>query len=497
MRWLSSLKPGCALADPLAVVRLSACLIVRDEAEFLPECLASIALQVDEIIVVDTGSTDATLEIAARAGARVANVPWRDDFAAARNESIARATGEWILILDADERLAPRSGAAIRQAMARGGFDCGLLPLHEATRTDATVAEILSGKARIGEVGHLPRLLRRTADLQFTGVIHETVLPWLRARGMKTRFVPADIIHLGASLDVRVRLAKAERNIRLLERLAEAEPDDPSPLGYLAHDYLELGRIEDARRAIAQGWSRLASAPPHVSVLRLATARARVQLEAGDDEGALLTVAEAEARDGAHPDFDFLRGTAEEMRAIKSADPTVRAAGLEAASAAFAAAIAKRDHVFMQRFVRGAATWAGLTRRGTTELLLGRIGAARAAFEAAIALRPDHLEARLGLIECLLDDGTYGEVLARIEPLLDAHPDGWLLAAAAAEALGALDDFRVLLARARSLSGQGYLAPHRCARHAKLHLALAVYAGRLTPRPAGAAQALLSASPGE
>jgi tetratricopeptide (TPR) repeat protein len=463
------------------VVRLSACLIVRNEAEFLPECLASIAPHVDEIIVVDTGSTDATPEIAARAGARIAHVPWRDDFAAARNESIALATGEWILVLDADERLAPRGGAAIREAIARGGFDCGLLPLHEATRVDAALDEVLSGKARIGEIGHLPRLLRRTPDLRFTGIIHENILPWLRARGMKTRFVPADIVHLGASLEVRTRLSKAQRNSRLLERLADAEPDDPTPLGYLAHDYLELGRIDDARRAVERGWSRLASAPPHVSVLRLATARARLQLEAGDEEGTLRTVAEAEAIDGAHPDFDFLRGTAEEMRAIKSADPAARVAGLEAASAAFSAAIARRDHAFMQRFVRGATTWAGLTRRGTTDLLLGRLQPARASFEAALAVAPDHLEARLGLVECLLEARSYGEVLAGIEPLLDGHPDGWLLAAAAADALGARDDFRVLLAKARSLAGAGYLAPHRCARHAQLLLALAAQAGRAAP----------------
>jgi glycosyltransferase involved in cell wall biosynthesis len=458
-------------------------MIVRDEAEFLPECLASIKAHVDEIVVVDTGSTDTTREIAARAGARVAKVPWRDDFAAARNESIARAKGDWILMVDADERLAPHGGAAIRQAIARGGFDCGLLPLHEATRTNAGIDEVLSGKARIGEIGHLPRLLRHTADLRFTGIVHETILPWLRGRGMKTSFVPGDLVHLGAALDVRSRLAKAERNIRLLERLAESEANDPTPLGYLAHDYLELGRGDDARRAIARGWSRLASAPQHISVLRLATARVRLQLEAGDNAGALLSVAEAEAIDGPHPDFDFLRGTAEEMRAITDTDPAARTAGLEAASAAYGAAIARRDQIYMQRFVRGAATWAAQTRLGTTELLLGRLGAARAAFEAALALLPDHLEARLGLIECLLEDGRYGEVLARIEPLLGEGPDAWLLAAAAASALGATDDLRALLARARALSSKGYLAPHRVARHIRLHVELAARASapRVTP----------------
>src|SRR5437764_1210688 len=87
-------------------------MIVRDEARALPDCLGSLAGYLDEGVVVDTGSQDRTREIAVAAGARVYDVPWADDFAAARNAALERASGDWILYIDADERLrVPADGA--------------------------------------------------------------------------------------------------------------------------------------------------------------------------------------------------------------------------------------------------------------------------------------------------------------------------------------------------------------------------------------------------
>src|SRR5216683_2753537 len=84
---------------------VSLCLMVRNEEEALPGCLQSVAGIANEIIVVDTGSTDRTKETAASFGAKVFDFPWIDDFAAARNECIRHATGEWIFWMDADERM--------------------------------------------------------------------------------------------------------------------------------------------------------------------------------------------------------------------------------------------------------------------------------------------------------------------------------------------------------------------------------------------------------
>src|SRR4051812_36264465 len=105
-------RRGAPLAVSAAVAstgsaRVSLAVIARDEEAMLPDCLASARDAVDEMVVLDTGSRDATRELARRAGARVVEIPWPDDFAAARNAAVLETRGDWVLMLDADERLAP------------------------------------------------------------------------------------------------------------------------------------------------------------------------------------------------------------------------------------------------------------------------------------------------------------------------------------------------------------------------------------------------------
>src|SRR3712207_5969033 len=85
--------------------RVSLCMIVKDEEHNLPDCLGPVAGLFDELVVVDTGSSDRTKEVAAALGARVFDFPWCDSFAAARNESLRHATGDWVFWLDADDRI--------------------------------------------------------------------------------------------------------------------------------------------------------------------------------------------------------------------------------------------------------------------------------------------------------------------------------------------------------------------------------------------------------
>ncbi|MGH9426892.1 MAG: glycosyltransferase family 2 protein, partial [Terriglobia bacterium] len=88
--------------------KLSLCMIVKNEQRWLEDCLNSVKELVDEMIIVDTGSRDNTVEIAQRFGARLFDHPWSGDFSEARNHSLGSATGDWILVLDADEKLAQR-----------------------------------------------------------------------------------------------------------------------------------------------------------------------------------------------------------------------------------------------------------------------------------------------------------------------------------------------------------------------------------------------------
>ena len=110
--WLK-LPPALA-ARPAAAPALSVCLIAKNEERFLPQCLRSVRALASQIVVVDTGSTDRTVDIAREMRGRSAFLPWCDDFSAARNAALEHATGDWIFILDADEELMPGQAEVAR-----------------------------------------------------------------------------------------------------------------------------------------------------------------------------------------------------------------------------------------------------------------------------------------------------------------------------------------------------------------------------------------------
>ena len=135
--------------------RITLCVIARDEEEMLPGCLAPARDAVDRMIVVDTGSSDRTVEIARRMGARVVEHEWSDDFAAARNAALEHVKSGFILHLDADERLAHGAGTTLRQAVRKGGFDLGRCLERAETLREETIM--------LGEV--LDRILENPGSL--------------------------------------------------------------------------------------------------------------------------------------------------------------------------------------------------------------------------------------------------------------------------------------------------------------------------------------------
>jgi glycosyltransferase involved in cell wall biosynthesis len=484
---------------------ISLCLIVRDEARDLPACLASVNALCDELVVVDTGSRDETVRLATEAGARVVHFAWCDDFAAARNASIAAARGRWVLVLDADERLTADSHARIRAALADPtGFVCGMLRLHDASRLDAPLAEVVSGKERIGDPMYVPRLLRRTEDLGYEGIVHESIRPWLLRHDNRVRDVGGDIVHFGAVPKQRSARDKANRNTRLLEKRLALEPDDFTIHGYLAHEYIGAGDEERAWEVIEQGWKLLRVASPTTlrSALRLAAARALLQFQRGDGAGALETARTVAAYEGEGPDTLFFRGRAHEMRAHHERDWRARRAELALAEQAYRACLGLRQAVFAQRYVRGASSWAGSIRLGTVRLLRGDPTEALALFESAHADKREVSEALWGRAEALVELGRAAEALGLLEPQLEdgdlaRQADGWLVAAQAADALGQLDGLRRFLAAARERAGTGYVAQHRNLVHGTLHCQLLCYLGKPSPGRGvvGAAAALMAAEP--
>jgi tetratricopeptide (TPR) repeat protein len=427
------------------MARLTLCLIARDEERMLPGCLDSVRGAVDEIVVVDTGSRDRTPEIARAAGAKVVPFAWCDDFAAARNAALPHATGEWILVLDADERLAPRAGRALREEIERPGPWAGVLPLHEASSADADLAAVVAGTARRGEPTWLLRLVRRAPDLRWDGVVHEHVADFLRRHGRTARRVRADVVHLGGDPALRRARGKSDRNVALLERRCRLDPDDAIAWGYLAMELYERGRSAEASAAAERGWEATRRSS-RVS-LRGLVVRGLCAVAAGDGERAVESAELGRRRLGECDALAYVAGLGAELLALRAGSEGERARRAAEAEAAYRAALSRADAVELDRCVVGASGWLSSSRLGEVLLLAGRPAEALGAFDAALAARPGLLEAALGRAEALLDLGAPADALAAIEPLVERGADAWLLAAGAAQALGATADARTLLHR--------------------------------------------------
>lgn len=453
---------------------VSLCVIVRDEAEHLERCLASVRGAVDQAVVVDTGSVDRSVEVARAAGALVLTRPWDDDFAAPRNLAARHATGDWVLVLDADERLAAGAGPALRQAAARGGFDVGMVRLHNAARPGDPEAAVLSGAARRGPTMLLPRLLRRTPDLAWTGAIHENVSEWM-LRGHRARaLVPVDLVHYGYVHDPALARRKRERNLALLRRCVERDPDDLTPYGYLALELLDAGRDPEAAEVAEAGWSRLDRQPPYRCFARIAVARAVLALRRADGAGAIEAARVGEGRNGGHPDFDYLRAVGLEIEAMRAGGASEAGARLLAeAEAAQLEALRRLREEGPFEYLGAASEARALVQLGVVRYLRRRPAEALRAYGEALKVEPDGAAARVGAAEVLVDLGEPGKALGAVEPALGAQPDGWLVAACAAERLGARADARAFLAKARERLGVGFQHAHRGIRLAQLERALA------------------------
>jgi hypothetical protein len=290
---------------------ISACLIVRNEALVLARCLASLAGIVDEIVVVDTGSTDATPEIAAGFGARICRHTWRDDFSAARNVGLDAASGDWILAIDADEYLAAGTRRHVRAVVDHTDAE-GIL---------ITVRNLLApGDLIQSAESHIVRLFRRRDDVRFAGIIHEEVTADITRRGGRIVGSPIVIVHDGYASEITQGAGtRADRNLPLLLRAAADAPRDPYLQFHLGATYQHLGRHADARRHLQQVWQL-----PHdgLNTEILAGAAVRLaQLALGDrrDESVVRYAGRALALEPNHVLAHYLSGLAL-MRLGRSAD---------------------------------------------------------------------------------------------------------------------------------------------------------------------------------
>lgn len=222
------------IPDEPVGVKITLSMIARNEAQYLEDCLKSVQGVVDEIVLVDTGSDDDTPKIAERYGAKVIHADWQNDFAAARNIALEHSTGDWILVLDADERLTPESKQAILNAARHPQFAGYYLEiLNEIRDGDYFVHRIV-------------RMFRRLPGLRWEGAIHEQITPSIVERKGRIATVAAQIRHLGYRGEAMTSRDKIRRNIELILRQLEREPDDLFHKFNLANTYFSAGDYEQA-----------------------------------------------------------------------------------------------------------------------------------------------------------------------------------------------------------------------------------------------------------
>ncbi len=245
---------------------LSVCVVTRDHESSLPRVLRSVAGLADDVLVLDTGSTDGTLRVAAEAGARTASFAWDDDFAAACNAAVAEARGVWILLLNPDEELLPTTRDVVQSYLKRDGIFAYHLRVREMLRPDQPPPFVETSS---------PRLFRRHDELRYVGRLYPHFATPLEDvasfQGRGVDFADLTLLHhayLSVPTDDKLRWA-----VRLLEKELA---DRPGQLHYQIEYGLHLNRLRDpkAHDALAVAAANLATArdqerPPHPSAARL------------------------------------------------------------------------------------------------------------------------------------------------------------------------------------------------------------------------------------
>ena len=233
--------PGGGLLLTTTQPRLSLCMIVRNNETTIRPCLESIRPWVDEMIVVDTGSTDATPRICEELGAKVFHWPWCDDFSAARNQSLMHATGEWLFWMDSDDEIYENCGRQLRQ-LADGTHNPEILgyvvPVH-CPGPDS------DGPYDVTVVDHV-KLIRNRPDLRFEFRIHEQILPAIRRAGGDVAFTDIFVVHSGSDRSATGREQKLQRDFKLLFLDLKDRPDHPFVLFNLGMTYADTDQHADA-----------------------------------------------------------------------------------------------------------------------------------------------------------------------------------------------------------------------------------------------------------
>ncbi len=219
-------------------MKISVCMIVRDEEEVLARCLQSIKGFADEIIIADTGSVDKTVKIASEFTDKIYSFPWVDDFAAARNFAFSKGSGDYLMWMDADDVLPEESFKKKEE----------LLSFLEKEGPDLLRCPYEMGVCDCATRFYRERLIKRSAEFSWVGRVHECIVP----RG-KIEDFPLPIVHLGSKKD------RSHRNLRIYQKWAAEEPLSPRDLFYYGrelyyHKLYTEGAAILSKMIAGEGW---------------------------------------------------------------------------------------------------------------------------------------------------------------------------------------------------------------------------------------------------
>ena len=242
-------------------VRLSQCMIVKNEEKNIEKALSWGKGHVFEQIVVDTGSTDTTVEIAERMGAKVFHFDWIDDFSAAKNFAIDQAVGNWIAFLDADEYLEKKDMLRLMQLL--NGIES--TPGYRMKKTALRCPIVnLDDNGNVLSVLQQDRFFKNTPELRYIGRIHE------RLELTEPYFLAEDltVIHTGYSEKAYADTGKATRNVGILRKELESSPNDPNLKCYLADSLRAAGGDKNLAEAERLYREALNSSIPLTSLMK-------------------------------------------------------------------------------------------------------------------------------------------------------------------------------------------------------------------------------------
>ncbi|WP_019555473.1 tetratricopeptide repeat-containing glycosyltransferase family 2 protein [Propionispira raffinosivorans] len=244
-------------------MQISACVIVKNEAENISTCLESVQKIVQQIIVVDTGSTDNTVELAKTYGAEVYHYEWNNDFSAAKNFALGKAKGDWVIFLDADEYISAETAENVPHIIKQYGKDCDGFITHMSNID-------IDDENRLIDEFFITRIFRRDPNLCFAGTVHEYLMHKNRKnRWYKIERSELELLHTGYSSG-RVR-SKCERNLKILHKQLANDPNNVDLYRYLADAYYGMDdydqAIKYARQDLATGRKEISYASRSYRVL--------------------------------------------------------------------------------------------------------------------------------------------------------------------------------------------------------------------------------------